>query len=137
MERISEIMIIDDNIGDANLLLEAFNIASSQCHLTAIKNGIDALSSLRKQDRGGKLPDMIVLDLKMPHMDGFTFMKEIMQYPSLSEILIIVLTGSDDGTDREMAFSLGAGHYFIKPGRFDGWIKLAKTLESLALKEVS
>lgn len=135
MSRCTEILVVDDNSGDAELLREAFLDAGSSACLSFSRNGIEALSFLRREEgfSNAPRPDLIVLDLKMPTMDGFTFLRELRSDPSLESIKVAILTGSDEPGDRETARSLGADSYFHKPMRLEGWVSLSKRLEDIAL----
>lgn len=132
-----KILIIEDNSGDAKLLEEAFLDSGSDVALSFAKDGREALSLLRREKNLSRSsqPDLIVLDLKMPGMDGLSFLNEIKSDPSLASIPVTVLTGSDAPEDWNKAFSLGARCYFTKPTRLDGWRSLTTKLEEIALAE--
>jgi CheY-like chemotaxis protein len=132
-----KIFIVEDNRGDAKLLEEAFLDNGADVSLNFAKEGREALTILRREKSlsPSSKPDLIVLDLKMPGMDGLSFLREIKTDPSLASIPIIVLTGSDAPEDWNKAFSLGARCYFTKPTRLDGWRSLTYKLEEIALAE--
>lgn len=132
-----KILIVEDNRGDAKLLEEAFLDNGSNVSLLFAKEGREALTLLRRERNlsATSKPDLIVLDLKMPGMDGLTFLREIKSDPSLASVPVIVLTGSDAPEDWNKAFSLGARCYFTKPTRLDGWRMLTIKLEEIALAE--
>lgn len=133
MTKSTEILVVDDNPGDAILLREAFLDRHSSARLTIARDGLEALHLLR-QEEGSQTwrPDLVILDLKMPRMDGLTFLSEIKSDPSLDRIAVIVLTGSDAPEDREAARSLGAMNYFTKPNKLDEWVALSAKLEEYA-----
>lgn len=128
-----EILVIEDNPGDATLLREAFAEEGSSVELSFARDGMEALRFLRREN--ASILDLIVLDLKMPGMDGLTFLREMRAEPSLKDITVVVLTGSDAPRDREAALSLGAKHYLLKPSKLDGWILLSRRLEEIALHD--
>lgn len=128
------ILIVDDNHGDANLLREAFAENDSRSRLSFSRDGREALTFLRRtvSDDQASQPDLIVLDLKMPGMDGFAFLREFSASPGLRSIPVVVLTGSDADCDKELAIGLGANGYFTKPLKAGGWEGLAAELETIA-----
>ncbi len=129
-----EMLIVDDNIGDAMLLRESFSDTSPSVSLSFARDGREALDILRGDGTSSThyRPNMIVLDLKMPGMDGLSLLKELRADPLLACIRVVVLTGSDAPEDREMSRSLGASSYFTKPSKMDDWHALTIKLERLA-----
>lgn len=125
----ADILIVDDNPGDAMLLQEAFQDRCSKVSLRFASDGIEALSILRRE---GSMPDLIVLDIKMPGMDGLEFLRVVGGDPALRDASIIVLTGSNAPEDYRAARQLGALDYFTKPIRLEGWTALSLKLEKLA-----
>ncbi len=128
----AEILVVEDNRGDANLLREAFLENRSRSNLSFARDGMEALQFLRREYgfSQSQRPDLIVLDLKMPRMDGFSLLEEMKLHPSLGTIPVVILTGSDAESDKATAISLGARGYFIKPSKTDEWKKLAAKLEA-------
>lgn len=133
MDRRAEILIVEDNPGDAILLREAFSDLGSDVGLNFARDGMEAFDRLR---RGGlpeaPRPDLIVLDLKMPGMDGLSFLREMRGDPGMEGVRVVVLTGSDAPDDREAACSLGANGFFTKPYKLDDWKALTKKLQEIA-----
>jgi len=118
-QQIHLLLVEDDDLDVMNVhrsLAQAPEIAS----INVARDGIDALRLLRS----GALPLerlVILLDLRMPGMSGLDVLKELRGDPRLKRVPSVVLTTSDDPTDRELAFGLGVAGYFIKPaapGRF-------------------
>lgn len=121
--------MVDDNPGDARLLQEAFVDRQSCVDLNFAGDGMEALNVLRNVD---SMPDLIVLDIKMPGMSGLELLRVIRDDPRLRDAMVIILTGSDAPEDRRAAQRLGVIDYCIKPDRLDGWIALSTKLEKLA-----
>ena len=121
--------MVDDNLGDARLLQEALYDRRSCVDLSFAGNGTEALKVLRDAD---PMPDLIVMDIKMPGMSGLELLKVIRDDPRLKDAKVIILTGSDAPEDRRAAQRLGAIDYCIKPDRLDGWMALSTKLEKLA-----
>lgn len=108
------ILLVEDNLGDARLISILAESAPMPITIEHVSDGEKALSYLKRGD-DERAPDLILLDLKMPRMDGFDFLRVRMTDPRLASIPTIVLTGSDATNDKELAGHLGADMYLIKP----------------------
>lgn len=137
MDRCAEILVVEDNPGDAVLLREAFSDLGSGVRLSFARDGLEALHYLRREEGFSRtaIPDLIVLDLKMPGMDGLTFLRVRRYDPELKDLAVVVLTGSDAPDDREAARALGARSFFTKPAKQEGWKALAEKLREHALTD--
>jgi CheY-like chemotaxis protein len=96
--------------------------------LKHVTDGEKALSYLKGID-DAELPDVILLDLRMPRMDGFDFLKERKKDPRISSVLTVVLTSSNAPRDRRMAMDLGADLFMLKPDRMEEAEELIPSLE--------
>ncbi len=123
------ILLVEDNMGDAKLIAILVETAAMPITIDHVCDGEKALVYLESVSKD-RTPDLILLDLKMPRMDGFDFLRVRMNDPSLSSIPTIVLTGSDATNDREMAMRLGADMYLIKPSCMDEAETLVPSLMS-------
>jgi CheY-like chemotaxis protein len=112
------ILLVEDNMGDAKLISILVETSTVPIIIEHVCDGEKALYYLESVGED-HTPDLILLDLKMPRMDGFEFLKIRMNNPELSAIPTIVLTGSDAMNDKELAMSLGADMYMIKPSCMD------------------
>jgi CheY-like chemotaxis protein len=74
------------------------------------------------------LPDLLLLDLKMPGMDGFDVLLWLRQQPTLSALRVIVITSSESLRDVNRAYQLGANSFLVKPGDFENYIEMSKFL---------
>lgn len=104
----SRILIVDDEPDLVDLL--SFNIESAGHSATTASNGIEALQSMEKTR-----PDAVLLDLMMPHMNGFATLTEMRKRPGLSGIPVIMLTARSAVEDRVKGFECGADDYLCKP----------------------
>src|ERR1043166_66693 len=106
------ILIIDDDIDIRDLLTQIFVCEGYQVHTAA--NGWDGLRFLRNAK---ELPALILLDLKMPRMNGFQFIEKLKLYPDLTSIPVVVISG--DNRNKQKEATLGAAAYLTKPIDFD------------------
>ncbi len=74
------------------------------------------------------LPVLILLDLKMPRMNGFEFLRWLRNEPDLKKIIVVILTSSSESPDINRAYELGANSYLVKPVRFEDLIRIVKEL---------
>ena len=130
---IVEILLIEDNMNDAELTLRALrknNIINSIVHL---KDGVEAIDFLfgkgqyAERDINNR-PKLILLDLKMPKMDGIEVLEMIKSNELTKKIPVVVLTSSREHPDIERSYSLGANSYIVKPVEFDGFMKAVTEL---------
>src|SRR5262245_63680362 len=105
-----EILLIEDNAGDARLALEAIREAKVHNNLTWIADGAEAMSYLRKEGKHSKVsrPDLILLDLNLPRKDGREVLAEIKADEKLKRIPVVVLTTSAAEEDILKVYNLNA-----------------------------
>ena len=123
-----EILLVEDNMNDAELTIRALRknkLANSLVHL---KDGASAIEFLfgtgEFQGRNiNNLPKVILLDLKMPKVDGIEVLRRIKSNDITKKIPVVILTSSKESPDVEKAYSLGANSYIVKPVEFDGFMK--------------
>ena len=123
--RIAEILLVDDNEDDVFLTREAFDAASLRVNLHHVDNGEKCLQYLRKQ--GGYsdacTPDLILLDMHMPVMDGYEVLSEIVKDDKLRHLPVVVLTTSYEAADIHRMYGLRCNSYITKPVDFDNFVK--------------
>jgi two-component system, chemotaxis family, response regulator Rcp1 len=130
-----EILLIEDNPGDARLTTEALKEAKVRNKLTHIADGIEALAFLRQQGKyvGAHRPDLILLDLNLPRKDGREVLAEIKADERLKRIPVVILTTSQAEEDILRAYNLNANCYVSKPVDLDQFIKVLKTIKEFWL----
>lgn len=138
MQQRLEILLVEDNPGDVLLTQEAFRDNSLTHHLSVAENGEDALRLLRREGQYGDAPqpDVILLDLNLPKMDGRELLAELKNDPALRHIPVIVLTSSNSGQDVSKAYKLHANCYLTKPIEVDEFLHKMKSLEEFWLNIV-
>ncbi len=126
-----EVLLVEDNPGDAQLTRIALNDGKMCINLSLTEDGVDALSFLRKQGQYAEAPrpDLILLDLNLPRKDGREVLAEIKADPSLRRIPVVVLTTSQSDTDILQAYELAANCFITKPVDFDQFVKIVQTIE--------
>ena len=122
------IVMADDNDDDKTILKEAFNRAQLDIgKLVLVDNGADLIEKLSSEELKNK-PVIILLDLNMPHKNGYQALKEIKQEESTKKIPIIIWTTSSRQEDIDQCYSLGANSYIVKPDRLKGVVDAVKTM---------
>jgi len=112
-----EILLVEDNPGDVRLTKEAFKESKILNNLSVVEDGAEAMAFLRQQGEytGASRPDLILLDLNMPKMDGRQVLAEIKKDPTLKNIPVIILTTSKAEQDILKSYNLHANCYIVKP----------------------
>jgi len=128
------ILLADDSEDDALLIRQAFQKAFIPSPLYVVTSGEEAIAYLKGEFKYSNrdeypLPDLLLLDLKMPGTDGFQVLRWIRQTPGLSELRVLVLTSSDHIRDVNEAYTLGANSFMVKPTDFQNFIELSKSIQ--------
>ncbi len=128
--RPAEVLLVEDNENDAELTRLGFQRAKFAVHLHHVANGEECLSFLRKEGKYAHVPtpDLILLDLNMPRMDGLEVMEEVGKDESLKHLPIVVLTSSAAEEDVLKSYKLRCNSYLVKPINFDGFAKLIQSM---------
>ena len=130
--RPAQLLLVEDNSGDVMLTRAAFQDAKVANNLTVAKDGEQAMSMLRRTGPYGNqpVPDLILLDLNLPRMDGREVLQAIRSDPTLSRIPVIVLTSSYADTDILKSYDLQANGYIVKPVDFERLQEVVASIES-------
>jgi CheY-like chemotaxis protein len=130
-----EILLVEDNAGDARLIVEALKEGKVLNKLTVVKDGEEALALLRQHGRyaGARRPDLVLLDLNLPKKDGRAVLADIKSDPDLKRIPVVVLTTSRDEQDVRKSYNLHANCYIIKPVDLEQFIGVVKSIEAFWL----
>ncbi len=129
------ILLVEDNPGDVRLTREAFKEGKVSNLLLVAPDGIEAMSLLRQQGSHGQAPrpDLILLDLNVPRMDGRQVLAEIKSDPNLKRIPVVVLTTSKAEEDIVRTYDLNANCYITKPVDFDKFLTVVKSIDEFWL----
>ena len=128
------ILLVEDDANDALLIQRAFQKAGLRNNLKLVRDGDQAVEYLSGQGNYENrdkfpLPFLVLLDLKMPGLDGFEVLDWIRRDPNLKRLLVVVLTSSNLQTDVDRAYELGANSYLVKPVEFDEMVHLIQRFE--------
>jgi CheY-like chemotaxis protein len=121
------VIIVDDNPGDIALTQEAFAENRMEVEFTAAMSGDEALELLR-QAGADRLPDLILLDLNLPKINGLELLAFIHHHPRLASVPTVILTTSNRPQDREQSRLLGSADYLVKPAIFSEFLELVNGL---------
>lgn len=131
------IMLVDDNEADIELTRSTLEEGKVRMNIVTASDGQHALDQLEAAlTRGDGLPDLILLDLNMPRLDGRGFLGKMRQREELKAIPVVVLTSSDAEQDIVKSYKLGANCYVNKPVGLDEFQKIVRTVEHFWLTVV-
>ena len=130
-----EILLVEDNPGDARLAMEVLKEAKVRNTLHWTKDGVEALAFLRREKPYEKMPrpDVILLDLNLPRKDGREVLAEIKSDENLMRIPVVVLTISKEEEDIFRTYNLHANCYVTKPLDLEQFVKVVKSIEDFWL----
>jgi len=130
--RPAELLLVEDNRGDVLLVREAFQSAKIRNNLSVASDGEQALSMLRRQGPYDThpSPDLILLDLNLPRMDGREVLQTIKDDPALQLIPVIVMTSSKAEVDILKSYELRANGYIVKPVTFERLKEIVASIET-------
>ena len=126
-----EILLVEDNPGDARLAVEALKDSKINNNLYHVKDGVEALDFLRQRGdyAGVPVPDLILLDLNLPRKDGREVLEEIKEDDELKLVPVVVLTTSEAERDLVRSYDLHANAYVVKPLDLDRFIEVVQAIE--------
>ena len=123
------ILLVEDNPVDIDLTLRAFKKRNLNNPIQIARDGEEALAYIQKWDAGEQIPVVILLDLKMPKIDGLEVLAVLKSHEKYATIPVVVLTTSSDDKDIKKAYKLGANSYIVKPVNFDKFVEVASQIE--------
>lgn len=130
------ILLVEDNDGDIVLTLDAFEESKIKTQISVVKNGQNALDFLFKRGSFEKSekPDLILLDINIPIINGLDVLQEIKSDEILKKIPVIILTTSSNEKDINKAYQNHANSYIIKPIEFEDFLKAVLKIEEFWLQ---
>lgn len=129
-----EILYAEDNPADAELTLHTLKSRKIANNIVWVHDGAEALDFIKLRgkyaNRNSGMPKMVLLDLKMPKVDGIEVLKVLKSEPTTQTIPVVILTSSHEETDLVKTYKLGVNSYIVKPVDFE---KFAQVVEDVGL----
>lgn len=127
-----QILLVEDNSNDAELAISALNEYKLANRIEHVKDGPEALDYMfgtgKYAGKNHPLPKVVLLDLKMPKLNGLEVLKKLKSDERTRKIPVIMLTSSREEPDIDKAYSLGANSYIVKPVEFDKFVEALKNV---------
>lgn len=123
------ILLVEDNPVDLDLTLRAFSRRNLANPVLVARDGQEALDWIPRWEAGEALPLVILLDIKLPRVDGLEVLRRLRDNPTSQHVPVVMLTSSDDDRDVQMAYQLHANSYIVKPVSFDKLMGVATQIE--------
>ncbi len=126
-----EVLLVEDDPGDVLMTREAFEDNKVRNNLHVVSNGVDAMAFLRKEGEwaDAPTPDLVLLDLNLPRMDGREVLAAVKQDQDLRTIPVVVLTTSEAEEDVLRSYELHANAYVTKPVDFERFITVVRQID--------
>ena len=128
MQRTQEILVVEDSLSDTKVVLWSLDKNRRGKSVVTVMDGSQAVAYLRARTDGQK-PDLILLDLNMPKMDGWQVLTELKADASLRAIPVVVFTTSSDPADVARCYALGANSFITKPFELDAFKRAIERIE--------
>lgn len=125
------ILLVEDCDADIRLVDEALRVHQIGGDLTVICDGSDALKHIAGMHEQPFPPDLVMVDLNLPKVDGFEVLAALREQPGGSQIPVIVISSSGAERDRRRAAALGADAYFRKPIEIEEFLKIGTVVKEL------
>ena len=125
----SPILLVEDNAMDLDLTLRAFQQRRLTNTIEVARDGEEALAWIGRWEAGEPLPAVILLDIKMPRVDGLEVLRQLKAHARFRTIPVVMLTTSADSADVQTAYELGANSYIVKPVSFENFVEVAAQID--------
>jgi CheY-like chemotaxis protein len=128
-----EILLAEDNLGDIVMVQKALQEYHIPHRLHIVRDGAEALAFVSHigEPGGSARPDLVLLDLNLPKVDGRQILTEFRKHPECFEAPVIVVSSSDAPRDRASMAELGIARYFRKPSDFDAFLRLGAVVREV------
>ncbi|PXW98837.1 hypothetical protein C7444_102328 [Sphaerotilus hippei] len=123
------ILLVEDNPMDVDLTLRAFARRHIVNPMQIARDGEEALDLVNAWREGDPLPAVILLDLKLPRIDGLEVLRHLKNHPVYQKIPVVMLTTSREDADVATAYTLGANSYIVKPVDFEKFMDVATQIQ--------
>lgn len=129
MNKNSPILLVEDNPMDVDLTLRAFRRRKVSNPVLVARDGEEAMAYIPRWEAGEPRPVVILLDLKLPRVDGLEVLQALKTHPTLRAVPVVVLTTSAEHGDVQAAYQLGANSYIVKPVEFEKFMDVTEQLD--------
>jgi chemotaxis family two-component system response regulator Rcp1 len=133
MKAVHAILLVEDNPADAEIARRALRDTGSPVELIVVRDGQEALDYLLRPDRpaggGGRRPDLVLLDLNMPRLNGLDVLRQIRAHAELRTVPVLVLTTSGRPEDVRQTYAAGANTYIEKPHDFGRFVEVLQSIQ--------
>jgi len=131
--RVIEILLVEDNPRDAELMIRALKKRNLANNLIHVEDGSEALDFLfnrgkYQKRKEGSVPKVVLLDLKLPKVDGLEVLREMRKNENTRKIPVVIVTSSSEDPDIKRAYELGANSYVVKPVEFEAFTEVMSNL---------
>jgi CheY-like chemotaxis protein len=123
------ILLVEDNAVDVDLTRRAFARRRLAIPIEVARDGEEALAFMQRWEAGDPVPAVILLDLKLPKVDGLEVLRQFKKHPRFSTIPMVMLTASGEDRDVQRAYELGANSYIVKPVDFARFVEVAAQIQ--------
>lgn len=124
---IAPILLVEDDLNDIELALAAFDELHLDCEVIVARDGQEALDFLFREGRfslrAGRCPALVLLDVKLPKINGLQVLRQVKSHPLLRRIPVVMLTSSREERDLIESYDLGANAYVVKPVGFEDFTR--------------
>lgn len=130
--RVVEILLVEDNEADARLTIEALKEGKVRNRMNVVRDGVEAMAYLKREGKhaGATRPDLILLDLNLPKMDGREVLAAVKNDEKLRRIPVVILTTSKAEEDIIRTYDLHANCYITKPVDLEQFIQVVKSIDN-------
>jgi two-component system, chemotaxis family, response regulator Rcp1 len=138
-DRCLNVLLVEDNSADVDLTLVAFRDASVHSHISVVTDGEEAIAFLKRTGKYTQAPhpDLVLLDLSLPKVNGFEVLEEMKADPKLKTVPVIVMSGSDREQDEARAYRLQVAAYVVKPPDKDKYFAAIRSVKELWFHSVT
>lgn len=125
------ILLIEDSQADILLVRHALESRGLECDLQIYRDGADALRAVANIGVSGFAPDVLLLDMNLPKVDGPQVLSKFREHPDCAKVPVIVISSSDERSDRARVEPFGVAYYFKKPPDYDAFLELGTLVKKL------
>jgi hypothetical protein len=126
------ILLIEDNPADVELTLRAFKRRKLANAIAVARDGAEALDYVHRRGafaQAGPVPGLVLLDLRLPKVDGLDVLRELKAHPVYRHVPVVVLTTSAEDRDIATSYELGAASYIVKPVEFEKFLEVVERID--------